>query len=385
MDLGDWTAYEEAGLVPVGGPDRAARLDLLEFLLGEGCTLEEMIDADRRGRLFGLAGDRVAHPGAGALTLADVAAGTGGDVALVRRLWRALGLPGGHGDERVASADDVEVLGSMVAVVAIAGEDLALELARTIGASLFRIADAANSVGRSTNPLSAVATSESELETARYWAGIAPLVPALGNLLDVLIRHHLDLAREHFERSDSYDVMHRRLTRLAVGFVDLSGFTSATEQLGEQDFARLMTSFSSRVGDTVRDLGGRVVKFVGDAAMIVAPDVPTLATIANDLVESWATVNDGLTLHAGLAHGELLSQDADYFGSAVNLASRLSALAEPGTILASAAAGDALVKAGWTIDWLDPRPIRGFEDPVVTCVVHPRSGPSPTRLVSGSR
>jgi adenylate cyclase len=372
MDGRDWTPFEEAGLVPVAEPDRAARLDLLEFLLAEGCSLEEMVDADRRGRLFGLAGDRIAHPGAGALTLADVAAGTGGDLALVRRLWRALGLPGGDGDERVASADDVGALGPLVVLVGIAGEDLALELARTIGASLFKIADVTNSVGRSSTPLSAVATSDSELETARYWAGIAPLIPALGNLLDVLIRHHLDLAREHFERTDSYDVMHRRLIRLAVGFVDLSGFTSATERLGEQEFARMLTSFSSRVGDTVGDLGGRVVKFVGDAAMIVAPDVPTLATIATALVESWTAVGDGMTLHAGLAHGELLSQDADYFGSAVNLASRLSALAEPGTILASAAVGDALVKAGWTIDWLDPRPIRGFEDPVVTCVVHPR-------------
>ena len=201
---------------------------------------------------------------------------------------------------------------------------------------------------------------------------MAPFIPAVGRLLDVFSRHHFELAREHFERSDSFDLMHRRMTRSAVAFVDMSGFTAATEQLGEEEFGRMMASFSERVEQTVRDLGGRVVKFVGDAAMVVAPTPVVLATIAHELLESWAAVGDGLTLHAGLAYGELLCQDGDFFGSAVNIAARLGGLAGPGTILATAPVGEALTEAGWSVDWLDPQPVRGITEPVRTCLVHHR-------------
>jgi class 3 adenylate cyclase len=318
----------------------------------------------------------VVRPGARALTLAQVAERTGGDEAVVRRLWRSLGLPDWAGDQPVASSDDADAFAALVACVALVGEELTVELARAIGAALSRIGDAANAIARTISPQGALETSESELETARYWAAIAPLVPGLGRLLDVLVRHHVDLAREHFERSGSFDLMGRRLNRLAVGFIDMSGFTSATERLGEREFAQLMSSFSGRVDDTVRDHGGRVVKFVGDAAMVVAPDASLLTTIAHDLVEGWSAAGEGLTLHAGLAQGELLSLDGDYFGSAVNIASRLVGLAGPGEVLATEPVGEALDDDRWSIEWVGPRTIRGIADPVRTCVVRHRAAPT---------
>jgi class 3 adenylate cyclase len=333
-----------------------------------------MVDADRRGRLFALAGDRIVRPGARELTLTEVAERTGGGEDTVRRLWRALGLAGWDSDDRVASAQDAVALAPMVVAAAAIGEDVTLELARPIGAALSRIGEATNAIFRSLSPAGALATSEGELETARFWARRAPFLPALGRVLDVFWRHHHDLAREHFERADSFDLMFRKLTRLAVGFVDMSGFTKTTEHLGEIEFARLMASFSTGVGETVHDLGGRVVKFVGDAAMIVAPDALLLATIVHELVESRVTVGEGLTLHAGLAQGQLLSQDGDYFGSAVNIAARLVALAGPGMILATEPVGKVLSEAQWSVEWLGPQPIRGIADPVVTCLVHHRAG-----------
>ena len=136
---------------------------------------------------------------------------------------------------------------------------------------LSRVGEATNAIGRAASPEGAIAISGSEVATARYWHGVAPFVPGVGQLLDVVSRHHFELAREHFERTQSWDVMSRRMTRLAVGFIDMSGFTAATEDLDEVEFGRLMASFSVQVDETVRDLGGRVVKFVGDAAMVVAP------------------------------------------------------------------------------------------------------------------
>jgi class 3 adenylate cyclase len=378
----DWTPFVEAGLLRSTAPEDAERRELLEFLLDQGCELPEMADADRRGRLFALAGDRIIRPGARSLTLAEVAERTGGDEALIRLLWRTLGLADWDSDARVASADDVEAMAVAVGFVAVLGEPLALQLARALGSALSRVAESINSIARSLSSQSSVATSGSELETARYWGANAAAIPLMGRMLDLLSRHHFDLAREHFERSGSFDLMARRMMRAAVGFVDMSGFTTATEQLGEAEFGRLVTSFAVRVDETVRDFGGRVVKFVGDAAMIVGPDPGVLANITHELVEAYGELGEGLTLHAGLAHGELLCQDGDYFGSAVNIAARLSALAGPGTILATSAVGEALSREEWSVQWLDDQPIRGIANPIATCRVR-RHGGSATHSAHG--
>jgi class 3 adenylate cyclase len=371
-DERDWVPFVDAGLLATLEPADADRRELLNYLLEQGCSLEEMVDADLRGRLFGLAGDRIARPGARTFTLPEVAQQLGVDEDAVRRIWRALGLGGWEGSAAIASPVEVESVGLMTDIVAIAGEDLALELARSIGASLARIAETANVIGRLVSPDSTLDTSPSELATARYWAEIAPLVPALGTLVGAFFGHHVDQAQRAFERSDSFDVMHRRLTRLAVGFVDMTGFTTATEELDEVDFAALMSTFSTRVDETVQDHGGRVVKFVGDAAMIVAADPVALATITMALLTDGEDRTPSMALHAGLAHGELLSQDGDYFGSAVNLAARLAALADPGSILVSEVIGAALPPTAWEVEWFDPRPIRGFDEPVLTASIRER-------------
>lgn len=369
VDARDWKPYLDAGLMPADASARAEREQLLELLIEVGCSLDEMVAADQRGRLFGLAGDRLVRPGARALTLGQVAEHVGGDEVLVRRLWRALGLAGWDSDEPLASVEDADALSMPILSASLVGEERVLELARAVCAALSRVGEATNAIGRAASPEGAIAISGSEVATARYWHGVAPFVPGVGRLLDVMSRHHFELAREHFERTQSWDVMSRRMTRLAVGFIDMSGFTAATEDLDEVEFGRLMASFSVQVDETVRDLGGRVVKFVGDAAMVVAPQPTDLTAIAHQLVTTWASLGPDLTLHAGLAYGELLNQDGDFYGRAVNLAARLGALAGPGEILGSALIGEALPSEEWHVAWLEPRSIRGMADPVVTCSI----------------
>ncbi|MEY2397734.1 MAG: adenylate cyclase [Actinomycetota bacterium] len=364
----DWSPFVAAGLLDGDSATAEARKALLEFLLEHGCTVDEMVTANDRGRLFGLAGDRALRPGAFTRTLSDVARDTGADETMVRRLWRSLGLLGWDSDAPVASHEDVEAFQTVMLASEFVGEAMTLEMARSVGAGLSRIADAVQSLGRTVSPTGSVATSGDELETARFWAAAAPVVASLGAVLDVLFRHHYEVARWHFERSDSIDLMLRGRARLAVAFVDMSGFTSAAEQLGATEFEQLVKAFMTDVSDTVHDRGGRVVKFVGDAAMFVAPDALTLATITRGLVAEQVREN-GLALHAGLAYGEVLTRDGDCFGSAVNLAARLAALAGAGSVLASADVGRVLAEAGWEIDFVEPQTIRGFAEPVPTCRV----------------
>ena len=69
----------------------------------------------------------------------------------------------------------------------------------------------------------------------------------------------------------------------------------------------------------------------------------------------------------------MLCQDGDYFGSVVNIAARLGALAGSGSILATAAVGEALPDADWSVEWREPQAVRGIADPVRTCVIRRRT------------
>jgi adenylate cyclase len=122
----------------------------------------------------------------------------------------------------------------------------------------------------------------------------------------------------------------------AIGFVDLVGFTALSQELDEDEVAALVGRFGALAHDTVVGAGGRIVKTIGDEVMFVT-DVPaTAAWIAIRLTER--STGDELLpeTRAGIASGALVSRDGDYFGPVVNLASRLTEMARPQTVLASA-------------------------------------------------
>src|SRR4051794_31739679 len=216
----DWDALTTAGLYDPQASNADDRRSLLEYLDEQGCTLDEMVAAHARGRLFGLAGDRLVRPGRDELTLREAATETDADPALIAKLWRAFGLPITDLDTKVASRDDVGALPLFVTVAGLLGEDAALGLARVTGASVARIADAISAAFRSAFADLAVDVSGSELRTAQRFAGIAPLAPAAGRTLDVLLRHHLEAVRRQYELSDSNDVALLGQVRSAVGFAD---------------------------------------------------------------------------------------------------------------------------------------------------------------------
>ena len=358
MDQG---ALEAAGLYDPEAPDAAERLELIEFLVEQGCTLDEMTAANERGRLFALAGDRVIRPGRDIFTLAEVAEQIGGPLEEVQAVWRAFGLVLGDPDQQVASVADVDMLRTAVGMMSFLGREATLGLARVMGSSMARVGDAASTSVRGQMPSMSVAVSGSELETARAFAGIAGAVPALGRVLDTLFRHHLENARMHFERTDSWDVVGEGGIRVGVGFTDLCGFTGLTQQLSMDSLSQLLSRFEEVATDVVNDHGGRLVKFIGDAVMFVAVDAPTAVTIAEALVE--AARERGLTARGGVTVGTALALDGDYFGPIVNLAARLVALAEPGTVLVSDEVAERVQGTRVSIP-LGPQQIRGFDDPV---------------------
>lgn len=355
-DVEAWTA---AGLYDAAAPGAPERLDLLKFLVDQGCTVEEMVTANVRGRLFALAGDRIVRPDRDQYDLDQVAELLGQPVEHVRAFWRAFALA--EGDGPVASPDDVEMLRIALSMASVLGLEPTVGLARVMGASMARIGDAVSTSVRGRLPSMSVAVSGSELETAQAFAAISTSVPLLGRALDTLFRHHLESARMHFERTESWDVMAGGGIRLAVGFADLCGFTGMTESLRMEELTQLLTRFEEIAADVVHEHGGRVVKFIGDAVMYVVPDVVSAVGAAEDLVA--AADERGLQARAAVTAGIVLALDGDYFGPVVNLAARLVSIAQPGDVLGSAEVVERLGDRR-PVTSLGPQQIRGFADPV---------------------
>lgn len=357
----DLDVLAAAGLYDPDDPGAAERRELLEFLTGQGCTVEEMVAAHARGRLFALGGDRIVRPDRDRFTLAEVAEQVGSPLADVRALWRSFGLVDADPSQPVASPADVDMMRSAVVMAGLLGLDTTRGMARVMGAAMARVGDAASTAVRGRLPSMSVAISGSETQTAKAFAAVAGNVPALGHALDTLFRHHLESARMHFERTESWDVVGQGGIRVGVGFADLCGFTGLTQQLSMDSLSQLLSGFESVAGDVVQDGGARLVKFIGDAVMFVAPDALTTVTVAEELLAA-ASVR-GMTARAGVTVGTALALDGDYFGPIVNLAARLVALADPGTVLASDPVVERLGESRAVVR-LGPQTIRGFDDPV---------------------
>jgi adenylate cyclase len=354
MDVGVFT---EAGLYDAGAPDATHRLELLNYLVTEGCTLEEMVAANERGRLFALTGDRVVIPGRDEFSLADIAARTGADIETVTKIWRALGFVDPGPDEGVACEADVAAVQTVVEMSAVTGLPAVLGVCRVVAASLTRVSDAVSSAVRGQLPELALDQAGSEIATARTFGQVATFVPRMGRALDALFRHHLESARMNWERTDSNDLAASGGVRVGVGFTDLSGFTGLTEGLSLPELSSLLTVFEEVADEIVREHQGRVVKYIGDAVMYVTVDALSAVRVAQDLLG--AAQIRGMQARAGVAAGEVLALEGDYFGPVVNLAARLAAMADAGEVLVT---GEVVARLGDHIGTvaLGLREVRGF-------------------------
>lgn len=117
-------------------------------------------------------------------------------------------------------------------------------------------------------------------------------------------------------------------------FVDVSGFTSFTDSEGDAAAVDLLETVRANIRRLSSIHGVRIAKWLGDGAMIVGVEPEPVIEAVVAMIE----VNkQSLQLRAGVAEGDvILFEGDDHIGQAVNLAARLSDLAQPGEILAPA-------------------------------------------------
>jgi class 3 adenylate cyclase len=356
----DFDALEAAGIA-----DPRERADLIKYLDDLGFTTEEMVEAEKRGRLFGLAGDVLSWSGPPIYTLQTAADELGIPASEVARAWTLLGLTVAGPDIPALSQADVDALATWLALKTAVGDDGAYGLLRVLGAAMARLAEAESTMIRGGMPDIQMTHTHDELATAQTYRAIAEFVPRIGALIDTVHRHHLISARTHFEgvlRDTSAAVV------CGVGFADLSGFTALTQALEPAELSELLNQFAGAVSDVVHADGGRIVKFIGDEVMWVSATPALLAQVAVDLVGHPQAREEGLHVRAGLAFGTVLAINGDYFGNPVNLAARLVAAAGPGQILATSELHDEL--PDWPAVAHGPLTLKGFDVPVTAYDLH---------------
>jgi class 3 adenylate cyclase len=153
----------------------------------------------------------------------------------------------------------------------------------------------------------------------------------------------------------------------AFAFVDLSGFTSFSDQNGDDESVRVLTLFRSAARRVATDFGVRIAKWLGDGAMFVAVDFSQLVCAVLQLASLAEEMDLPLEIHAGIAGGPvILLEGDDYTGGPVNLASRLADAAAPREILATPALA-ALAPQDAHVEHSGAIMVPGFQQPVDVC------------------
>jgi adenylate cyclase len=332
-------------------------VSLREKLLARGVPEAEIDEAERIGSLFQLAVERIIV-GEPRYTSDEIAEKAETDVEVLRRLWRALGFT--DTDQRIFTDADLEAIGW----VRRANEDgladlrVTTQLTRVVGSSLARIADAQVDVlSDRIEELAGTGVSQEEADEALIDM-IEEQLPQWAETFAYVHRRHLAAALQRAEaarRGDADHVMH------TVGFADLVGFTVLSQALDEAELADVVDRFESLAFDVVGRLGGRVVKMIGDEVMFVADDVAAAAEIALTLSETYAHDETLSDVRVGLARGAAIVREGDFFGPAVNLASRLVNIAYPGSVVTDEAVHDALEgREGFAWKSMRPRRLKGI-------------------------
>lgn len=149
----------------------------------------------------------------------------------------------------------------------------------------------------------------------------------------------------------------------AFSFIDLAGYTRATEEHGDEAVARLAVDMAKIVDRIANDHGGQVVKWLGDGVMVYFRD-PARSVPATINIVREAPDHVGLPAHAGIAAGPVVVQDGDYFGRTVNMAARIAAHATAGQTLVSSEVASLTPPDAARFEGLGPVELKGFREPV---------------------
>ncbi|ABY24670.1 adenylate cyclase [Renibacterium salmoninarum ATCC 33209] len=305
----------------------------------------------------------------------EVAAAAGVSLLSARKIWRALGFPNLGDDDKAFTPSDERALSNIIDLVR-AGkltEDAAISLSRSVGQMTDRIV---------------VWQVEAMIEDMVAQRGLTDaqarqeLVTALPELVEPLqemltyawrrqfaagvqrmaVRAQSGLEASEAGRDGDEDDAPLPLAR-AVGFADLVSYTSLSRRMNEKTLAQLVQRFENKCAEIISVGGGRLIKTIGDEVLYTAETPVAGAEISLALAQAFTEDEVLPQARVSMVWGRILSRLGDIYGPTVNLAARLTALAEPGTVLVDGVTMAALKKdERFIFTPLPSQNVRGFGD-----------------------
>jgi adenylate cyclase len=326
------------------GTARAERVELVEWLLGQGITPEEIRTTNPPLLLATrhLIGDDGTY-----VSAREISEGRGVDLTLLQRVQRAIGLARvDDPDAAVHMRADGEAAAYAQRFVELGLDpDQVVLVVRVLAEGLSHAAE----VMRYTALAAIMRPGVTEVEIAKASKAlvgqIAPILgPMIQDMLFMQLRHTMETeAVNAAERAAGKPLPGAR--QVTVAFADLVGFT----RLGEAISAEELGHLANRLAHLARDVTAppvRFIKSIGDAVMFVCPDPAPLLDVVLKLVEVVDSDNDFPRLRAGAASGMAVSRAGDWFGSPVNVASRVTGAARPGAVLVADSVWEAVGETG---------------------------------------
>jgi adenylate cyclase len=332
---------EASGLLDgLEGKARAERAELIPWLLERGVTVEQIRGAFAPALL---AARKILGDDGTYVSARETSEKTGIDLDLLQRIQRAMGLPRvDDPDAAVYLRADAEAAASAQEFIEMGIDpDQLLQITRILGEGLSRAAE----VMRYAALVSVLNPAASELDIAKNAEALlseaAPMLgPMIQEMLRLQLRHLMETeAVNATERAEGQRLPGARLVTIA--FADLVGFTRLGEVVPPEDLEQL----AHRLADLAREVAVppvRFIKTIGDEVMLVSADPVALLDAVLDLVDATDGDDDFPRLRAGVATGMAVSRAGDWFGSPVNLASRVTGAARPGSVLVSESAREAI-------------------------------------------
>ena len=365
---------ESSGLLDgLAGEDRSERAELIRWLLDQGITVEEIRHSFAP---MLLAARRVLGDDGTYLSARQISEQVGIDVDELNRFQRASGQPQiDDPDAPVFMRSDGDTAVHIKRFLDLGIDpDQLLTIVRVLAEGLSRAAEVmrAAALGPVFHP------GVTELEIAK---GTRDLVSAAAPMLGPMIQDMLLLQLRHEVETGAVNASERRAgaplpgaREVACAFADLVGFTRLGEELAPEGVEQL----ANRLADIARQVlvaPVRLVKTIGDAVMLISPDTGALLEVILALVDA-AEADELLPqLRVGVAYGSAVSRAGDWFGSPVNLASRVTSVARPGAVLVSESAREQIGdddRFQWS--YAGVRRLRGIRDGVDLYRVRPRAG-----------
>lgn len=304
-------------------------------------------------------------------TLADLAATLGPAARHLSGLSAAFGVAE-PGPATRLTAPHERLLTELATIADATEADLLLRAVRLFAESARRASDAALSVfHEATERVTGVPrlpAGEAYQELVVPWAAFSRLAPELAGWLVGL---HLSAAIDAYsveqtERmlAEAGFVPTRPEAPPAIAFVDLSGFTRLSQELGDDRAARIALQLGDLSGGVAARHDGRLIKLLGDGVLLQFRDASAAVAACLELLD--AISGAGLpTAHAGIDAGPVVSRDGDVFGRTVNSASRLSDLAGPDEILLPLTVAETVPDLPRPLDAVGPVHLEGIGERIL--------------------